>query len=64
MTRKRFGKLILAMRFQRNDLPAAQRAALREYGSYGNAIQAIRLPLASGLTVIRVKMPRELRRKE
>ena len=37
MSRKRFEGILKALRFPRNMLGAACRAAIRDYGSYGNA---------------------------
>lgn len=37
MTRKRFEGILKALRFQRNLLDAVCKAAIRDYGSYGNA---------------------------
>ena len=37
ITRKRFEKILKALRFPRNMLGAVCKAAIRDYGSYGNA---------------------------
>jgi len=61
MTRKRFEKILMAFGFERNELPPVCRSALRDMGSYGNAI--IELPIRI-LWKIGTTLPRELRRQE
>lgn len=61
MTRKRFEKILMAFGFERNVLSPVCRAALRDMGSYENAI--IESPIQI-LWEIGIPLPRELRRQE